>query len=194
VRIHDDYLWLQFLRDSMVAEEAYRDALTNHRRVMSRGAVGEATPALPPALVLTPPITTDPVTPGIWQRNNEDVRRVREAPAYTDETGGLLGIIPIVQEAPTEETTQLSLKVSTALNYHVKVAGNMLGFDALRIDYQRNGSTAWTLAAYITKLPAEFQITPATPGQPEQGRIRGVYIKDNQEFGQYSPEYPITVS
>jgi len=194
VRIHDDYLMLQFLRDAMVKVEAFKDGHTQFRRIMSRGTVGEPTPALPANLTLTLPVTTDPVPPGIWQRNNEDIRRVREAPAYTDETGALLGILPIQQEGPTEENTQVSLKVSTDLNYHVKIAGKMLGFDALRIDYQRNGTTTWPLAAYITRLPFEFQITPATPGQPESGRIRGVYIKDNEEFGQFSPEYPITVS
>jgi hypothetical protein len=26
------------------------------------------------------------------------------------------------------------------------------------------------------------------------GRIRAIYIKDSEEFGQFSPDYPITVS
>ena len=194
VRIHDDYLMLQFLRDAMTAVGAFTDAVTNHRRIMSRGKVGDPTPALPANTALALPVTTDPVPPGIWQRNNEDIRRVREAPAYTEETGGLLGIIPIETEGLTEVDTQPSLKVAVEPGYNVKVAGVMMGMDALRIDYQRKGSDAWQLAAFLTKLPGEFAISPATPGQPEQGRIRAVYIKASEQFGQFSPEYPVTVS
>jgi len=193
VRIHDDYLMLQFLRDAMVTVEAHTDAVTNHRRIMSRGSIGDPTPALPANITLTLPVTADPVPTGIWQRNNEDVRRVREAPAYTEETGALLGILPVETDAPTEDV-QPTLKVAVEPGYNVKVAGKMMGMDALRIDYQRNGTTAWPLVAYITKLPFEFQITPATPGQPESGRVRGIYILNNVEFGQFSPEYPVTVS
>lgn len=192
-RIHDDYLMLQYLRDTMVNVEAFDDAVTQFRRIMSRGKVGEPTPAVPGVPTMTLPVTTDPVTPGIWQRNNEDVRRVREAPAYTEETGAALGIIPIQQEGPGENV-QPELKVTTSPGYHIKIAGAMRGFDALRVDYQRSGSTSWVLAAYLTKLPGEALIAPQTPGQPEQGRVRGVYIKASQEFGQFSPEYPVTIS
>ena len=41
--------------------------------------------------------------------------------------------------------------------------------DAVRVDYQRVGSTAWPLAGFLTKLPGEIVITPQTPGEPEQG-------------------------
>ena len=194
VRIHDDYLMLQFLRDAMVTVEAYKDGVTNHRRIMSRGSIGDPTPALPANMTLALPVTADPVPTGIWERNNDDVRRVREAPAYTEETGGLLGIIPISTEGPTEESTQPTLKVTVEPGYNVKVAGKMMGMDAIRIDYQRNGTTSWALAAFFTKLPGEFAVSPATASQPEQGRIRGVYIKASEQFGQFSPEYPITVS
>jgi len=193
-RIHDDYLMLQFLRDAMVTVDAFKEAITNHRRLISRGAVGEPTPSLPANTTLALPATTDPVPCGIWQRNNEDVRRVREAPAFTDETGALLGINPIETAGQTESETQPTLTVTVEPGYNVKIAGVMSGMDALRVDYQRKGSDAWALAAFFTKLPGEFAIAPQTPGSPESGRIRGVYIKNNAEFGILSPEYPITVS
>lgn len=193
-RINDDYLMLQFLRDTMVAVEAFTEAITNHRRIMSRGRVGDPTPAFAATPTLTLPVTADPVPPGIWQRNNEDIRRVREAPAFTDETAALLGIIPTETQGLTEGDTQPALTVTLAPGYNVKVAGKMLGMDAIRIDYQRKGSDAWALAAFLTKLPGEFAIAPQTPGAPESGRIRAVFIKNSGEFGQFSPEYPITVS
>jgi hypothetical protein len=65
-----------------------------------------------------------------------------------------------------------SVKVLGALEpepgYHVKVDGEMMGMDAIRIDYQRIGSTAWPLAAFLTKMPGEFVITPQPPANPSQ--------------------------
>jgi len=37
-------------------------------------------------------------------------------------------------------------------------------------------------------------VSPQTPGQPESGRIRGRYIRNNAPVGNYSPEYAVTVS
>jgi len=192
-RIHDDYLVLQAERDWMVSVEAFNSGLTAHRRIISRGKVGDPTPALPAAPTIVLPVTADPVPPGIWQRNNEDIRRAREAPAYTDETGALLGILPIESEGPSPDNFAPDAKITVEPGYNIKAACAMLGMDALRIDYQRNGTTAWVLAAYLTKVPGEFAITPATPGQPEQGRFRGSYIKDSEQFGQFSPEFPVTL-
>lgn len=93
---------------------------------------------------------------------------------------------------PSEVTPEL--KVKTLPGFMVNVAGSMAGFDAMRVEYVRNGSTTWNIAAFLTKLPGEFHIAPATPGQPEAGRIRGVYIKKNEQFGNFSPEYAVTLS
>ena len=74
------------------------------------------------------------------------------------------------------------------------VSGSLQGMDAMRVEYQRNGAASWSLAAFLTKMPGTFNITPATPGDPENGRIRAVFIKKKAEFGSFSPEYPITLS
>ena len=70
----------------------------------------------------------------------------------------------------------------------------MQGMDAMRVEYQRKGASIWSIAAFVTKLPAEFTITPATPGDPESGHIRAIFIKKNEEFGNFSPDYPVTVA
>ena len=69
----------------------------------------------------------------------------------------------------------------------------MQGMDALRVEYAPNDGQ-FTNVAFLTNTPGGFQITPQTPGQPEAGRIRCVYIKRNAEFGNYSADYPVTVS
>ena len=70
----------------------------------------------------------------------------------------------------------------------------MQSMDAMRIDYQRNGTSTWPPVGFFTKMPGETTITPAVPGQPESGRIRAIFIEKNVEVGLYSPEYPVTIS
>ena len=70
----------------------------------------------------------------------------------------------------------------------------MKGMSAVRVEYQRNGTTTWANIGFLTKLPGQCTITPATPGQPEAGRIRGFFEKDNEIVGLSSPEYPVGLS
>lgn len=116
------------------------------------------------------------------------------SPGYTEAIGEDLMIVGPELEVPSAPSVTPSLSVSTATGYVVNVAGSMQGCDALRIEYQRQGQTSWNIAAFATKMPANFTITPATPGQPENGQIRGIFIKKNAEFGNFTPNYPVTVS
>jgi hypothetical protein len=190
-RIQDDYDMIDFIANTATKVDAYDGAVRSHRRVTLYGNVGDPTPAFPANVSITPATA---VPTGLWERNNEDIGRVRKAPAYTEETGSLLGIIPITPEAPDPNNTAPDLDVTTEPNYKIKIDGVMRGFDAIRFEYQRNGTTGWPLVAVLTKLKGEITITPATPGQPEAGRIRAIYLDGNEEFGQYSPEYPVTLS
>jgi len=70
----------------------------------------------------------------------------------------------------------------------------MHGMDAMRIEWQANGSSVWSLVGFLTKTPGVVHPSPATPGQPESGRIRARYIHNNDPVGDYSPEYAVTIS
>jgi len=65
--------------------------------------------------------------------------------------------------------------------------------DALRVEYARKGGS-FSPVAFLTNTPGGFQITPETPGEPETGHVRAVFIKKNEEYGNYSADYPVTVS
>ena len=85
------------------------------------------------------------------------------------------------------------LKVSTSSGYNVTIAGSLKGMDAMRVEYRaKNGN--WTLAGFFTNMPNQFVVSPQSPGEPEVGHVRGVFIKKNQPIGNPSPEYPVTVS
>lgn len=87
------------------------------------------------------------------------------------------------------------LKVAPLANgYRIRLDGSLKGTDALRVEYQRKGASNWTLVNILTALPAELAITPQTAGEPETGTLRAVFLNKNEEIGQFSPNYPITVS
>ena len=131
---------------------------------------------------------------GIIDKFREHRELIVASPGYTTAIGEDLMIVAPETEERGEGDVTPNLKITTDTGYKVAVAGSMQGMDALRVEYQRKGSDAWNIAAFLTKMPGEFTITPATPSQPESGRIRAVFIKKNTEFGNFSPEYPITVS
>jgi hypothetical protein len=86
-----------------------------------------------------------------------------------------------------------NLKTATSTGYWVNLSGSMQGMDALRVEYAPKGG-AFKTVAFLTNTPGGFQITPLAAGQPETGHIRAVFIKKNAEFGNYSADYPVTLS
>ena len=112
---------------------------------------------------------------------------------YTMAMGEDLGIVgsEIVPLAPTNVTP--SLKASVSMGNTVNLTGSMQGMDALRVEYAPKGGVFSTVA-FLTKTPGGFLITPTNPSGAETGFVRAVFIKKNAEFGNFSPNYPVTVS
>lgn len=119
--------------------------------------------------------------------------RIVASAGYTQAIGEDLGIVGATIVPPAPDTVTPNLKTSTMGNYRVQVSGSMQGADALRVEYAPNGGD-FAPIAFLTNTPGSFQITPANPNQPESGVIRAVYIKKNEEYGNYSANYPVTVS
>ena len=119
--------------------------------------------------------------------------RIVASAGYTQAIGEDLGIVGATIIPPAPDTVTPDLKASTTGNYRVQISGSMQGADALRVEYAPSGGN-FAPIAFLTNTPGTFQITPAEPNQPETGTIRAVYIKKNVEYGNYSANYPVTVS
>jgi hypothetical protein len=115
------------------------------------------------------------------------------APGFTTAIGEDLGVIGAETSKPAPESVIPVLKAETSTGYWVNLAGSMQGMDALKVEYSRNGSD-FTTVAFLTNTPQGIQITPQTPNQPEKGFIRAKFIKKSEEVGQYSANYPVTLS
>ncbi len=114
-------------------------------------------------------------------------------PNYTVNIGEDLGIVGTEITPKDAVEVSPSLKTVTSTGYWVNLTGSMSGMDGMRIEYAPKGGNFSTVA-FLTNTPGGFQVTPVNPNLPEMGHIRAIYIKRNEVFGNYSPDYPVTLS
>lgn len=129
---------------------------------------------------------------GILDEFRRMVDQIKTRNGYTLEIGEDLMIVGN-EVPPTPENISPQLTLEARPNYGVRVAGLMKGMSAVRIEYRRKGGPSWTMAGVLTNLPSEITIAPQTPGEPESGHIRAIYLVKNAPEGDYSPDYPITI-
>jgi hypothetical protein len=117
------------------------------------------------------------------------------APGYTDTIGQDLMIVAGASGGGPSipDSAVPVLKLQTGSGYEITVGGAMRGMDAMRVEWQRNGGD-FVLVGFLTKTPGVVIITPHTPGDPESGNLRARYISNNVPTGEYSANYPVTVS
>ncbi len=113
--------------------------------------------------------------------------------AYTLAMGEDLGIVGAesASRGPAETTPELKT-VSTSAN-HVTINGSMKGMPVMRVEYAPKSQT-YSSVAIVTNLPATFAVPKANPDTPELGTIRTIFVKKNADFGNYSPNYDVTLA
>lgn len=171
------------------------EGVTNWRDNIFNGQPANSPAPAPPTF----PTATMPTGSfiGIFDEFRKMVDLIKSSPGYTRAIGEDLMIVAPVSTGGSGtsgiDILTPELKVSTGSGYNVKIVGSMKGMDAMRVEYRaKNGE--WTLAGFFTNMPNQFTVTPQTPGQPEIGYVRTVFIKKSQPVGLPSPEYPVTVS
>ncbi len=171
--------------------EMSAEAVTTWRNNVFRGQPTGG--AVPPPTVL-PLGTPNPGTLGVVTQFFELREQILANPGFTEEIGEDLGLIgPLVEDA-IEADVVPALKFATKDNYKVDITGSMQKNPQLRIEWKAKGSDNWVLLTFLTNLPAEVIITPNTPGEAQSGHIRAVFFRKNEQYGIYSPDYPITVA
>ncbi|MGE3467443.1 MAG: hypothetical protein AB7J13_10975 [Pyrinomonadaceae bacterium] len=155
---------------------------------------GPETDKIAPA---SPTITT-PATPTINGGFFSQIKRwrgqVMSSADYTNAIGEALGFVGPEKQSLNPEVAQPDFKVVTETDYWVNFKGSMQGFDAVRVEYQRKGVQTWENLGFLTKTPGGLQITPAVPDSAEMGMVRCVFVNKNENVGNYSPNYPVTIS
>ena len=162
--IEDDNTDFQAIAATQLAADNFMAALRQFRISLTEDPVGTPAPVFPPSGFAAPPIG---VPAGIFQRLVENVERIRAAPAYTDETGASLGILPSKPGPTPEGDLKPSIKTEVAeMGYKFTAKVGRSGQPAFKLQIQREGSSAWTDAGVSTSSSIEYTVVPTTPGQP----------------------------
>ena len=187
-----DFELLEFLANTATEKAAFNEALRQYRLIITEGDIGDPAPGYPTSPVVDPP-SVRPT--GLFERLDDLVKRIRVAPAYTAETGALLGIIPSTPAAPLLDEMKPVIKASESFGlFKFNLDVTRMGMSAFRVEIQRKGSDKWDAVAFATNNPAEVTVTPTTPGAPERILVRAVLMKNNEQVGQPSDPTFVTVN
>lgn len=165
-------------------------AMTNWRDQVFNGApIGSPAAAAPVFPVAGPTSFQRGIVPQFFALRD----LILASPGYTDMIGADLGIVGTdIPPKPPAEVVPVFKSVNVNGNT-INLVGSMQSMDAVRVEYARTGDN-FAPVAFLTNTPGGFQITHATPNQPETGHIRAVFIKRNADFGNYYASYPVTIS
>lgn len=155
------------------------------------GTQGDPAPPVPEFKALTLPADA---FVGIFEEFRKLVEDIKAADNYTRGIGEDLMIVAPEGADLIEDEIVAAMKIQTFAGYKVRVESSLQGMDAMRVEYQKRGASDWQIAGFLTKLPGEVTIAPTVPGNPESGEMRCVLISKNEPVGQFSPNYPVTVS
>ncbi len=166
-------------------------AVNDWKNAVVFGPITNVTP--PPS-----PLITTPATPTIGAGFFEQLKawraQVMASDKFTEAIGESLGFIGPVKQNLNPADAQPEFKVATATDYWVNFKGSLQGFKAVKVQYQRKGTATWENVGYLTKTPGGLQISPAAPGTAEMGMVRCIFVDGNNPVGNYSPNYPVTIS
>lgn len=112
---------------------------------------------------------------------------------YSLAMGEDLGIVGAEHAGKVPADTTPELKTVSASSNVVTITGSMQGMPAMRVEYAAKGQTYGSVAV-ITNLPAQITVPMANPNVPQLGTIRTIFIKKNADYGNYSPNYDVTLA
>ena len=131
-----------------------------------------------------------PVPTGIWERVDGFVKRIRVAPAYTNEIGALLGIIPSGSGPQPENEMRPDLTPTSLPNSVVQVKFVRGKSDGVVIETNLDNGT-WSEAGRFFKSPATLAIPENPTGVPRAVQLRARYVEGDSPVGQFSPTVTI---
>lgn len=176
--------------DKMSENRATARQMTNwFENIVSSKQTSDPVPAPPVFQAFTMPAGA---TVGLEEQCRQFARLMKNQPNYNEADG--LDLM-IERQKPdglnlSEAMPELKLTVSGET---VKVEWRKTGFDALELQYRKQGAAMWQLADKSTVGAFDFTPPLSAAGVPEKFEFRAVYLIKNQRVGQWSPTFTVTV-
>lgn len=118
---------------------------------------------------------------------------VKNSDNYTVAIGKDLMIEPPEgEDLNLDELTAEGKVTALADSGMVRISGSLQGMRAMRVEWREKGSQKFLFIGQLDKLPGEVEV-PAE-NLPVSGEIRLSLMENNERIGNYSPNYPLTVS
>ncbi len=155
-------------------------SLTDWRNLVLEGP-GSGPATVPPEFTQMPILTG--LKFGLYDEYKNMVAKEKLKAQFTTAIGEDLGWLGAEKPEQIIGDITPAMEFAARPGYEVTVKGKMQGMDGLRIEYRRNGTTDWKNIAFLTSTPGSFIFTPDTPGQPETGDFRCIFIKKNVPVG-----------
>lgn len=171
---------IEFLGITMPKLDAYSQSVRDFKDEWTQGDVGDPASTFPADVSFTPPSPIPPT--GCYERLDRMVKRIRAAPAYNEETGSLLGIIPQKGSDLVESEMKPVLKASAMPGSVVEVAFTRGKSDGIVIETRVDNAVSWSSAGNYFKSPASVNIPDGT-GLPHSVQVRARYIIGNEPVG-----------
>ena len=169
---------------------ATMQAVTNWRDIV---LYGEPKGLVGPKAPLFPVIDGSNFTRGTIDQFVDLRDQIVANPGYTLAMGEDLGLVGAEQQNLIPADTAPELKTVSASSNYVTITGSMQGMPVMRVEYAAKGQTYGSVAI-VTNLPATIQIPMDNPNVPQLGTIRSIFVKKNEDFGHYSPNYDVTLA
>lgn len=183
------------VNDFVEQVRATAEGLTDWQNLIYDGGgdlkAGDPAPAAPSFQSVTLP---SGAFVGIFEEFKELVEDIKAADGYTEAIGEDLMIVG--EETGERDLSELvaALKnIQPMAGYRISLDGSLQGMKMMRVEYRAKGASAPQTGTF-DKLPAVMTVTPKTAGEAETGHLRAVLLKDNEQVGQASPDYPVTLS
>lgn len=177
---------LQQLATWTVAVEAYSKAATAFRREITQGENGAPDPSIP-----VPPELLDSALagPGLYERLDNLVKRIRVAPNYSQEDGAMLGIVPSKTDPIAPNDMQPVLKTAVLPGNVVQVGFKRGQSSGIVVEVILDKGAAWASMGNFFTSPAVLNIPQSENDLPRAVQIRARYIEKGSPVGQWSETY-----
>jgi hypothetical protein len=163
-----------------------------------KNAVFNGDPNAPLAIVPTIggfTVPFPPMKPGCLDRFQRLARRFKAAAGYTKEIGITLGIDEAGGDSVSSDTLTAALAVRDLGSYQLEASFKKQGMSAMLIQYRPKGTEKWLeLKTALQSLVVANVPPPDAEGAALQLEIRARLLDGNQQVGQWSPIYPVTVN
>lgn len=161
------------------------------------GLVGPLTFPTPATFTAVPTTGTPPVPitimPDVLGLAASIGKRIKNSVNYDPADGAALGLEGTTEYIPSAEETAPNLgKSHLTTGGRVEVDWTKGRFDGVKIEVDRGDGKGWVFLAVDTQPNYVDTVKPA-PGTSAKYRYRAIYLLDDEEYGQWSQPFEITV-